>query len=228
MKMEGAGFHEHLLEGRPGGADHLSLDRVGGSDAILLGGEGAGEPRIGDHQGAGILDDLLYVPHELEVVKPHGAVEVSHEAGRRRRGEFRVAAGSIVQGERSHIEQATCNRIPLIVRLVKRRPREHLDFEADIGCGDLAGDQLHHLVANVALAPGNWCDAFNTVWAPAVEAKLQMAATAEVVDFRRKLLISSSLTCQPPAGLVIRVEPYCVPCQDFCIREKWLLHTRDW
>ncbi len=96
---------------------------------------------------------LLDVPHELGIVKPHGAIEIFPRGRHQRRGEFRVAARSIVKGTMSY-RQAPCDRIPLIVRLVRATTPGNTWISSDIRGGDLAGDQLHHLVANVALSPG--------------------------------------------------------------------------
>ena len=79
-------------------------------------------------------------------------VVVLDQARHQRRAELRVLAAGVVEREGRDVELAVDHRVPLLVRLEQGRAGIDPDVEPDVGGGDLARDDLHHLVAHVALA----------------------------------------------------------------------------
>jgi len=63
-----------------------------------------------------------------------------------------VLAGGVVQREGGDVELAFDHRIPLLPRLEERLAGIDPDRKPDVGSTNLLGDDLHHLVAHVALA----------------------------------------------------------------------------
>src|SRR5207237_3139629 len=130
---------------------HLqALDVVGLTNAGTLRRDGAGEPGVGQHHNAGLVDLRLDLLHERRVVHTLRALVAAHKAGHQRRTEGPLLAAGVIERERRNIELPVDERVPLLVRLEERRARIDLHFELDVGGLGLASDDLHHLVAHVA------------------------------------------------------------------------------
>jgi len=63
-----------------------------------------------------------------------------------------MAAGRVVQREGGDVELTLGHRAPLLARLEQRLAGIDLDLEPDVRLGDLAGKDLHHFIAHIALA----------------------------------------------------------------------------
>jgi hypothetical protein len=99
-----------------------------------------------------LLDDGLDVLHEGRVVDAPRMGMALHQARHQGGAELRMEARRVIEREGRHVDLAGLHGFPLLLRLDQAGAGENLDFEPDLGRGNILGDHLHHFVAHVALA----------------------------------------------------------------------------
>ena len=142
----------HRREGRTGRADLQPLDVVGLADTGALGRNRTGEPGVGEHHHIRLLNPLPDVLHEWRGVEPPRAFVIAHQSGHERCAEGAHLAAGVIEGKGRDVELTDRERVPLLVGFEQRGAGIDLDLEPEIGGLRLARDDLHHLVARVALA----------------------------------------------------------------------------
>ena len=144
----------HRREGRSRGADLQPLDVVGLANTGALRCDGAGEPGVGEHHDICLLNPLPDVLHEWRGVEPSRTFVIAHQSRHERCAEGAHLAAGIVEGKGGDVELTDRERVPLLIGFEQGGAGIDLDIEPDIGGLRVARDDLHHLVARIALAAG--------------------------------------------------------------------------